>query len=128
MTPPFTSTYIKLLKKLLYDQKRNYRLYGKPRRWCPYTVKNGLIYSILSTQHLSFLDPSSDYLDITVKIKRASPIHFLISMSLLSALFLLTNALNPSHPFSYYCPLLLTFSVISISITHPGTLTARRTD
>ena len=38
-------------------------------------VKNGLTYSSLSTQSLSSIDPSSDYLAITVKIKGASPIH-----------------------------------------------------
>ena len=38
-------------------------------------VKNGLTYTSLSTQSLSSLDPSSDYLAITVKIKGASPIH-----------------------------------------------------
>ena len=38
-------------------------------------VKNGLTYNLLSTQLLSSLDPSSDYLAITVKIKGASPIH-----------------------------------------------------
>ena len=37
--------------------------------------KNGLTYTSLSTQSLSSLDPSSDYLAITVKIKGASPIH-----------------------------------------------------
>ena len=34
-------------------------------------VKNGLTYTSLSTQSLSSLDPSSDYLAITVKIKGA---------------------------------------------------------
>ena len=38
-------------------------------------IKNGLTYTSLSTQSLSSLDPSSDYLAIIVKIKRASPIH-----------------------------------------------------
>ena len=38
-------------------------------------IKNSLTYTSLSTQSLSSLDPSSDYLAITVKIKRASPIH-----------------------------------------------------
>ena len=38
-------------------------------------VKNGLTYSFLSTQFLSSLDPNSNYLAITVKIKGASPIH-----------------------------------------------------
>ena len=38
-------------------------------------VKNALTYTSLSTQSLSFLDPSSNYLAITVKIKGASPIH-----------------------------------------------------
>ena len=38
-------------------------------------VKNGLSYTLLSTQSLSSLDPSSDYLAIAVKIKEAAPIH-----------------------------------------------------
>ena len=38
-------------------------------------VKNGLSYTLLSTQSLSSLDPSFDCLAITVKIKGASPIH-----------------------------------------------------
>ena len=38
-------------------------------------IKNVVTYSPLSTQHLSFLDPSSDCLAITVKIKGALPIH-----------------------------------------------------
>ena len=38
-------------------------------------VKNGLSYTSLSTQSLSSLDPSSDYLAIAVKIKGAAPIH-----------------------------------------------------
>ena len=38
-------------------------------------VKNGLSYTSLSTQSLSSLDASSDYLAIAVKIKGAAPIH-----------------------------------------------------
>ena len=38
-------------------------------------VKNGLSYTSLTTQSLSSLDPSSDYLAIAVKIKGAAPIH-----------------------------------------------------
>ena len=38
-------------------------------------VQNGLTYTSFSTQSLSSLDPSSDYLAIAVKIKRARPIH-----------------------------------------------------
>ena len=38
-------------------------------------VKNGLSYTSLSTQSVSSLGPSSDYLAIAVKIKRAAPIH-----------------------------------------------------
>ena len=38
-------------------------------------VKNGLSYTSLSTQSLSSLDPSSDYLAIAVKKKGAPPIH-----------------------------------------------------
>ena len=39
-------------------------------------VKNGLTYTSLFTQSLSCLDPSSDSLVITVKIKGALPVHF----------------------------------------------------
>ena len=38
-------------------------------------VKTGLTYTSLSTQPFFSLDPSSDYLAITVKMKGASPIH-----------------------------------------------------
>ena len=38
-------------------------------------VKTGLSFTLLSTQSLSSLDPSSDYLAIAVKIKGAPPIH-----------------------------------------------------
>ena len=38
-------------------------------------VKNGISCTSLSTQSLSSLDPSSDYLAIAVKIKGAAPIH-----------------------------------------------------
>ena len=38
-------------------------------------VKTGLSYTSLSTQSLSSLDPSSNYLAIAVKIKGAPPIH-----------------------------------------------------
>ena len=38
-------------------------------------VKTGLSYTLLSTQSLSSLDPSSEYLAIAVKIKGAPPIH-----------------------------------------------------
>ena len=39
-------------------------------------VKKGLTYTSLSTQSLSSIGPSSDYLAIAVKTKGASPIHF----------------------------------------------------
>ena len=38
-------------------------------------VKKGLTYTSLSTQSLSSIDPSSNYLAIAVKIKGASPIY-----------------------------------------------------
>ena len=38
-------------------------------------VKTSLSYTLLSTQSLSSLDPSSDYLAIAIKIKGAPPIH-----------------------------------------------------
>ena len=71
-------------------------------------VENGLTYTSLSTQSLSSLDPSSDYLAVTVKIKGASPIHLfnVYSMSFLSALLPPILAQNPSHPSSYHHHLL----------------------
>ena len=48
---------------------------GNPGSGVLILVKNGLTYTSLSTQSLSSLDPSSDYLAITIKIKGASPIH-----------------------------------------------------
>ena len=59
-------------------------------------VKNGLTYSSLSTQHLFSLDPSSDHLAITIKIKKASPIH-------LFNLYvpLICSSTSDSHPKSF---------------------------
>ena len=63
-------------------------------------VKNSLTKCPLSTQHLSSLDASSDYLAITVKIKGASPIHlFNLDVPPICSSFVLT--LNPSHPTTY---------------------------
>ena len=84
-------------------------------------VKNGLIYYSLSTQHLSSLDPCSNYSAITVKIKGASPIHLFNLYVPPSALFLLTPVLNLSHLLPSFPT---TFSAILTAITHPGTLTA----
>ena len=84
--------------------------------------KNGLTYTSLSTQSLSSLDPSSDYLAIAVKIKGPSypllPSIFSTSMSLLSALLSIL-AQNPSYPFSYHHPLLLTSLATLTAIIHP---------
>ena len=44
-------------------------------RWCPYTCQKRSNLLPLSFKHLSSLDPSSNYLTITVKIKEASPIN-----------------------------------------------------
>ena len=91
-------------------------------------VKNGLTYFSLSTQSLSSLNPSSDCLAITVKIKGASPITFSMSMSLLSALLSPILALNPSHPSAYQNPLPLTSSATLTAIIHPGNPTHRKTN
>ena len=89
-------------------------------------VKTGLSYTSLSTQSLSSLDPSSDYLAIAVKIKGAAP--FSTSMSLLSAPLPPTLAQNPSHPFSYHHLLPLTSLVTLAAIIHPETPTHRKTN
>ena len=90
-------------------------------------VKNGLSYTSLSTQSLSSLDPSSDYLAIAVKKKEPLPYIFSTSMSLLSALLPPTLAQNPSHPFSYHHLLPLTSLATLTTIIHPGTPTHRKT-
>ena len=59
-------------------------------------VKNGLICTPLSTQLISSIDPSSDYLAITVKIIVVSPIHFFNVYVPPIAVLPLTLALNPS--------------------------------
>ena len=59
-------------------------------------VKNGLINSLSLYPHLCSLYPCSDYLAITVKKRKPLLRTFSISMSLLSALLLLTPFLNPS--------------------------------
>ena len=84
-------------------------------------VKTGLSYTSLSS-----LDPSSDYLAIAVKIKEPLPYIFSTSMSLLSAPLPPTFAQNPSHPFSYHHPLLLTSLATLTAIIHPGILTHRK--
>ena len=89
-------------------------------------VKNGLTFSPLSTQHLFSLDPNSNCLAITVRIKKANLCTFLMFMSLLSAILFLTPVLNSFQPSSYHLFLLLTLSAILIAITHPGTFTAQR--
>ena len=99
-------------------------------------VKNGLTYTPLFTQLLSSFDPSSDYLATTVKIKGGEApfivlsflYTFSMSMSLLSTLLPPILALNPSHPFFYHHPLLLTSLAILTAIIHPGTLTRWKTN
>ena len=83
-------------------------------------VKNGLTYTSLSS-----LDPSSDYLAITVKIKGASPIHL---FNLLPALLPPTLSQNPSHLSSYHHPPLLTSLATLTAIIHPRTPTHRKTN
>ena len=89
-------------------------------------VKNGLTYSLLFIQSLSSLDPSSDYLAITVKIKGASPIHLFnvyvppIRSSFDSRPKSFSPFLLPSSPTNYI------FS--DFNGHHPGTPTHRNTN
>ena len=75
LTPPSIYPATKPSRKTVYDEERNHQLNGKPRRRCTDTCQKRLSYTSLSTQSLSSLDPSSDYLAIAVKIKGAAPIH-----------------------------------------------------
>ena len=92
-------------------------------------VKNGLTYTSLSTQSLSSLDPSSDYLAIAVKVKGASPIHlFNVYVPPIRSSSSDSRPKNPSHPFSYHHPLPPTSSAALTAIIHPGTPTHRKTN
>ena len=91
-------------------------------------VKNGLSYTSLSTQSLSSLDPSSNYLAIAVKIKGAAPIHLFNVYVPPNAPLSPTLAQNPSHPFSYHHLLPLTSLATLTAIIHPGTPTHRKTN
>ena len=64
-------------------------------------VKNGLSYTSLSTQSLSSLDPSLDYLAIAVKIKGAAPIHLFNVSSSDSRPKSFSPFLLPSSPTTY---------------------------
>ena len=75
LTPPSVYPATKPSKRTVYDEETNHQLYGKPRRRCTDTCQKGLSYTLLSTQSLSSLNPSSDYSAIAVKIKGAAPIH-----------------------------------------------------
>ena len=86
-----------------------------------------LTYSPLSTQHLSSLDPSSTCLAITVKTKRASPIHLLNIYVTPICSFSCGFCPNSFSPFLLPSSLLLTFSAILLAITHTGTFTSQRT-
>ena len=90
-------------------------------------VKKGLTYSSLSTQSLSSLDPSSDYLAITVKIKGASPIH-LFNVYVPPIRSSSSDSRPKSFsPFLYHHPLLLISLATLTAIIHPGTPTYRKT-
>ena len=81
-----------------------------------------------STQLLSSLNSSSDYLAITVKIKGALPInlfHLYVPPIHSSSCDSCPKSFPPS---SYHHPLPLIFLVILTAITHPGTFTARKTN
>ena len=91
-------------------------------------VKNGLSYTSLSTQSLSSLDPSSDYLAIAVQIKKAAPIH-LFNVYVPP----IRSSSSDSRPKSF-SPFLLPSSPTTSSlatltaIIHPGTSTHRKTN
>ena len=91
-------------------------------------VKNGLTYTSLSTQSLSSLDPSSDYLAIAVKIKGALPIH-LFNVYVPP----IRPSSSDSRPKSF-SPFLLpsspttTSSATLTAIIYPGTPTHRKTN
>ena len=77
------------------------------------SLKNtGLTYTSLSTQSLSSLDPSSDYLAITVKIKGASPIH------------VFNVYVPPIRSSSYSCPKSFSPFLLTSSPTTLANLTA----
>ena len=88
-------------------------------------VKNGLTYTSLSTQSLSSLDPSSDYLVITVRIKGASLIH-LFNVYVPP----IRSSSTDSSPKAFSPFLLLssptTYIFGDFSNIHPGTTTHRR--
>ena len=96
-------------------------------------IKNGLTYTSLSTQSLSSLGPSSDYLAITVKIKEASPIH-LFNVYVPP----ICSSSSDSRPKSfspfpltiilYHQVLVLPSLAILTAIIHLGTLTHRKTN
>ena len=85
-------------------------------------VKTGLSYTSLSTQSLSSLDPSSDYLAIAVKVKRAAPIH-------LFNIPPIRSSSSDSRPKSF-SPFLLPLTSLATltAIIHPGTPTHWKTN
>ena len=86
-------------------------------------VKNGLSYTSLSTQSLSSLDPSSDYLAIAVKIKGAAPIH-LFNVYVPP----IRSSSSDSRPKSFSPFLLPHTSLATLTATiHPGTPTHQKT-
>ena len=89
-------------------------------------VKNGLTYTSFSTQSLSSLDPSSDYLAIAVKVKGAAPIHLFNVYVPPIRSSSSDSPQNPSHLFFYHHPLPLTSSATLTAIIHPGTPTHRK--
>ena len=90
-------------------------------------VKNSLTYTSLSTQSLSSLDPSSDYLAIAVKVKGASPTH------LFNVYVPSIRSSSDSRPKSF-SPFLLPSSPTTYifgdfnTIIHPGTPTHWKTN
>ena len=91
-------------------------------------VKTGLSYTSLSTQSLSSLDPSSDYLAIAVKIKEAAPIH-LFNVYVPPIRSSSSDSRPKSfHPFSYHHLLPLTSLATLTAIIHSGTPTHRKTN
>ena len=115
--------YKTLQKEPLYDKKRN----TISTENLVILVKNGLTYTSLSTQSLSSLDPSSNCLAITVKIKGASPID-LFNVYVPPIRTSSSDSRPKSFsPFYHHLPLLLSLATL-IAIVHPGTPTHRKTN
>ena len=91
-------------------------------------VKNGLSCTSLSTQSLSILDPSSDYLAIAVKIKGTTPIH--LFNIYVPPIHSSSSDSRPKSfsPYHHHHLLPLTSLATLTAIIHPGTPTHWKTN